>query len=238
MVPHLLVGRPRGITSRGSAFACSADRFFGSRAGVGRHEEQELHHRRSSGTYLKARVRLFIRHNIRNSELGLAMVAAALGAVIALGVALTGYAVAEFHHLLYGVPIEQRLTGIVDIARWRLLLVPCVGGLVYGVIAYALWRWRPRDIVDAIEANALHGGHMSLSDSLRLTGLTVLSAGVGASVGLEAAYTQLGAGIASRIGRICICGATICAHLSGAAPLRRSPPRSTRRSPARFTPSS
>src|SRR6202012_4631468 len=49
--------------------------------------------------------------------------------------------------------------------------------------------------------NALHGGHMSLSDSLRLTGLTVLSAGGGASVGLEAAYTQLGAGIASRLGR-------------------------------------
>ena len=164
-------------------------------------QEQELHHRRSTGTYLKARVRLFIHRNIRNGEVGLVGVAAAVGTAIALGVALTGYAVAEFHHLLYGVPMEQRLSGIVDIARWRLLLMPCAGGLVYGVIAYAMWRWRPRDIVDAIEANALHGGHMSLSDSLRLTGLTVLSAGVGASVGLEAAYTQLGAGIASRIGR-------------------------------------
>ena len=90
---------------------------------------------------------------------------------------------------------------MVTIDRWRLLLVPTVGGILYGVVAYALWRWKPRDIVDAIEANALHGGHMSLSDSLRLTGLTVLSAGVGASVGLEAAYTQLGAGTASRIGR-------------------------------------
>jgi CIC family chloride channel protein len=173
--------------------------------GVGRvivsEEQQEIHHRRSAGTYLKTRVRLFIHRNIRNAELGLAIVAAAIGVVIALGVALTGYAVAEFHHLLFGVPIEQRLSGIVDIERWRLLVVPCAGGLVYGVVAYAMWRWRPRDIVDAIEANALHGGHMSLSDSLRLTGLTVLSAGVGASVGLEAAYTQLGAGIASRIGR-------------------------------------
>jgi chloride channel protein, CIC family len=89
----------------------------------------------------------------------------------------------------------------VHIERMRLLLVPACGGLLYGIVAYALWRWKPRDIVDAIEANALHGGHMSLSDSVRLTGLTVLSAGVGASVGLEAAYTQLGAGFASRIGR-------------------------------------
>ena len=77
-------------------------------------------------------------------------------------------------------------------------MVPVLGGLAFGLIAYGLRRWKPRDIVDAIEANALHGGRMSLSDSLRLTALTVLSAGVGASVGLEAAFTQLGSGIASR----------------------------------------
>jgi CIC family chloride channel protein len=164
-------------------------------------EEQEIHPRRSVSTLVKARARLWARHNIRNNELGLSIVAALIGAVIALGVALTKFAVAEFHHVLFGVSIEEHLSGAVEIVRWRLLLVPTIGGVVYGVVAYALWRWRPRDIVDAIEANALHGGHMSLSDSLRLTGLTVLSAGVGASVGLEAAYTQLGAGTASRIGR-------------------------------------
>jgi CIC family chloride channel protein len=164
-------------------------------------QDHESHPRRGVVTYLKARARLFARHNIRNSDVGLTVVAAGIGALIALGVALTGLAVAEIHHLLFGVRLEQRLSGIVDIERWRLLLVPCLGGIVYGLVAYALWRWKPRDIVDAIEANALHGGHMSLRDSLRLTSLTVLSAGVGASVGLEAAYTQLGAGIASRIGR-------------------------------------
>jgi CIC family chloride channel protein len=164
-------------------------------------EEQELHPRRSVITLLKARARAFARHNIRNSELGLGVVAAVIGAVIAIGVALTKFAVAEFHHVLFGVSIEEHLSGAVTIEAWRLYVVPAVGGTLYGLVAYALWRWRPRDIVDAIEANALHGGHMSLSDSLRLTGLTVMSAGVGASVGLEAAYTQLGAGIASRIGR-------------------------------------
>jgi chloride channel protein, CIC family len=164
-------------------------------------EEQELHARRSVSTLVKARARLWARHNIRNSELGLSIVAALIGAVIALGVAVTKFAVAELHHVLFGVRLEEHLSGLVDIARWRLLLIPTIGGLVYGLVAYALWRWKPRDIVDAIEANALHGGHMSLSDSLRLTGLTVLSAGVGASVGLEAAFTQLGAGTASRIGR-------------------------------------
>ncbi|HWB50426.1 MAG TPA: chloride channel protein [Stellaceae bacterium] len=164
-------------------------------------EEQELHPRRSVSTLVRARVRLWARHNIRNSELGLSIVAALIGAVIALGVAVSRLAVAELHHLLFGVALEEHLSGLVHIDRWRVLLVPSIGGVVYGLVAYGLWRWKPRDIVDAIEANALHGGHMSLSDSVRLCGLTVLSAGVGASVGLEAAYTQLGAGTSSRIGR-------------------------------------
>lgn len=151
---------------------------------------------------LRTRLRLFVRHNIRSSELGLTVVAGAFGGVIALGVALLRWLVEEFHHVLFGVPIETHISAVATIEPWRLLLVPSLGGLVYGLFAYALWRWRPRDIVDAIEANALHGGRMSLSDSLRLCALTVVSGGVGASVGLEAAFTQLGAGTASRIGRL------------------------------------
>ena len=163
---------------------------------------KELPSRRGAITHFRTRLRLFARHNIRNSEVGLTCVAAVMGAVVALGVALTRQMVSEFHHALFGVPFETHLSGTVAVAPWRLLLVPALGGLGYGLIAYALWRWRPRDIVDAIEANALHGGRMSFSDSLRLTALTVISAGVGASVGMEAAFTQLGAGTASRVGRL------------------------------------
>jgi CIC family chloride channel protein len=55
--------------------------------------------------------------------------------------------------------------------------------------------------VDPIEANALHGGRMSLRGSLNVALQTIWSCGVGASVGLEAGYTQLGGGMASRIGQ-------------------------------------
>ena len=165
-------------------------------------EEKEASPRRRTVPHLKTRARLFARQNIRNSELGLILVAATLGATIALGVALVRELVDGMHHLLFGVPIETHLSGASAVAPWRLLLVPSLGGLGCGLLAYALGRWRPRDIVDAIEANALHGGRMSLADSVRLTALTVLSAGVGASVGLEAAFTQLGAGVASRVGSL------------------------------------
>jgi len=48
----------------------------------------------------------------------------------------------------------------------------------------------------------VYGGRMSLNDSLVVVGQTMLSNGVGASVGLEAGYTQIGAALASRLGRM------------------------------------
>jgi CIC family chloride channel protein len=137
---------------------------------------------------------------VRDSDIGRAVLAAAIAVVIALGVALTRVGVHALHHFLFGVAIEAHLSDAETIPMWQRLLIPSAGGLIYGLIAAALWRWRPCDIVDPIEANALHGGRMSLLDSLRLTLLTVLSGGVGASVGLEAAYSQLGSGTASAIG--------------------------------------
>ncbi len=61
-------------------------------------------------------------------------------------------------------------------------------------------RWRPDREIDPIEANALHGGRMSLLGSMIVAAQTIWSSGVGASVGLEAGYTQAASGIASRIG--------------------------------------
>src|SRR5579862_1451802 len=75
-------------------------------------QEKQFSARRRTIPHLRARVRLFARHNIRNSELGLTVVAGAIGAVIALGVALARAMVSEFHHLLYGVPIEEHISGV------------------------------------------------------------------------------------------------------------------------------
>ena len=84
---------------------------------------------------------------------------------------------------------------------WRALLVPSLGGIGVGLAGWLVARYHPRRAIDPIEANALYGGRMSLNDSLIVVGQTMLSNGVGASVGLEAGYTQVGAAIASRLGR-------------------------------------
>ena len=106
------------------------------------------------------------------------------------------------HELLFGISRDgaaerRRLAD----HRCAPLLVPSLGGLAFGLISYLdrpLW---PRRAVDPIEANALYGGRMSLNDSLIVVLQTIMSNGVGASVGLEAGYTQIGAAIASRFGR-------------------------------------
>ena len=79
--------------------------------------------------------------------------------------------------------------------------MPSLGGLVLGVAFLLLLRWRPAREIDPIEANALHGGRMSFRGSVIVALQTIWSSGVGASVGLEAGYTQLASGIAASLGR-------------------------------------
>ena len=80
-----------------------------------------------------------------------------------------------------------------------------------------------------MEANALHGGRMSIRDSLFVGLQSVLSNGFGASVGLEAAYAQLGGGVASLTGGALNLGAAICAPSWAPGPGPGSPRRSARR---------
>jgi CIC family chloride channel protein len=84
---------------------------------------------------------------------------------------------------------------------WRLLLALPLFGLAVGLISL-IARVRKRQLVDAVEANALHGGRMSMRDNLIVSAQTILSNGSGASVGLEAAYAQMGAGAGSQLGRV------------------------------------
>jgi CIC family chloride channel protein len=110
-------------------------------------------------------------------------------------------AVAGLHALLFNIAITERLSSQLSIEPLRALLVPSLGGLLLGVAFLLLLRWRPAREIDPIEANALHGGRMSFRGSLIVALQTVWSSGVGASVGLEAGYTQLASGLAASLGR-------------------------------------
>jgi CIC family chloride channel protein len=112
-----------------------------------------------------------------------------------------GAAVLKVHEMLFAIPAGEHLSSQAEIDPLRAVLVPGIGGLVLGGAFVMLLRWRPAREIDPIEANALHGGRMSFRGSVIVALQTIWSSGVGASVGLEAGYTQLASGIGASIGR-------------------------------------
>ncbi len=138
-----------------------------------------------------------LRSLVRGREVAMVALGALVGIGSGLSVALIGTISSMLHDGLFGVRGE-RLSGVAELPRgyW----VPIAGGVILGVAGVIWSRRRPTVPVDPIEANALHGGRMSLRDSVWVTAQTLISNGFGASVGLEAGYAQMGAGLASKLG--------------------------------------
>jgi CIC family chloride channel protein len=141
-----------------------------------------------------------LRAFVRARESSLIALAALVGVVAGLVVALMGNAVDLLHELLFDLQRGERLSARLTLDPVLAFSVPLIGGITFGIATELLKRWRPEREIDPIEANALHGGRMSLVGSIIVAAQTVWSSGVGASVGLEAGYTQLASGLASRIG--------------------------------------
>jgi chloride channel protein, CIC family len=149
--------------------------------------------------YLEAPRRL--RAFVRAHETSLVILAALVGVAGGLVVAAMSAAVELLHVVLFDLDNGQRLSSQLRIEPLRALLVPTLGGFLLGLAFLIIARWRPAREVDPIEANALHGGRMSFRGSAIVALQTIWSSGVGASVGLEAGYTQLSSGLAASLGR-------------------------------------
>ena len=153
----------------------------------------------TSSPYLEAPRRL--RAFVRARETSLIVLAGLVGIIGGLVVSAMGAAVELLHVVLFNLDMGERLSSQSAIEPIRALLVPSLGGFLLGLAFMFLARWRPAREVDPIEANALHGGRMSFRGSVIVALQTVWSSGVGASVGLEAGYTQLSSGLAASLGR-------------------------------------
>jgi len=133
--------------------------------------------------------------------LHIVLLACVVGAFAGVAVTILSNLSFLLHRHLFSLPIDVRLSGLPDLSDPLDALVPVAGGLLMGLSIWLLRRFRNRSLVDPIEANALFGGRLSIADTLIVAGQTIVSNGFGASVGLEAAYTQTGAGFASRLAR-------------------------------------
>ena len=179
-----------------------------------------------------------LRAFVRARESSLIVLAALVGAAAGVVVAVMGAGVDLLHRVLFHLDPGVRLSGLLHLDPFIAISVPLAGGILFGIARELIARWRPDREIDPIEANALHGGRMSLAGSLIVALETVWSSGVGASVGMEAGYTQLAAALPPGSVSHSGCAAPICASWSAAAPPAASPVRLVRRSPARSTGSS
>ena len=143
----------------------------------------------------------WLRTFVRTRESGIAISALVIGVISGVLVGLIANAAQLLHELLYALPNEQRLSAAFRVEPWRAILIPVAGGLL---LSLAVWlagtRFKGR-MADAIEANALYGGRLSIGGSLYITLQTFISNACGASVGLEAAYTQVCGALSSFLGR-------------------------------------
>lgn len=139
-----------------------------------------------------------LRPLVRSREPYLVLLAIVVGGLAGLMVTALRHLSYFIQGLLYQLPPDQRLSAL-DALPLSQAIIPAVGGVVLGIIALLMRKRRTRHI-DLVEGNALHGGKLSMVDSLVITMQTVISNGFGASVGLEAAYTQMGGSVASKLG--------------------------------------
>ena len=142
-----------------------------------------------------------LRALVRRDELWLVALAAIAGLAAGAVVWAMNTVTQAMHRGLFHLPPGGRLSSATSVEPMLALAVPIGGGLLMGLFALGVARWWPRPAVDPIEANALYGGTMSLTDSSLLVGETMLSNGCGASLGLEAGFTQIGSALASALGR-------------------------------------
>ena len=136
----------------------------------------------------------------RSNEAMQVLLCALGGAGIGILVAGLRRGIDLLHRFSFRLPDGQALSMGVNVDTERVLFVPVLGGLLLGAGALVARRFQAREVIDPIEANALHGGRMSLPASMRLVMATIVSNASGAAVGMEAGYSQLGAVLLAAVG--------------------------------------
>ncbi|HEY8193684.1 MAG TPA: chloride channel protein [Hyphomicrobium sp.] len=145
--------------------------------------------------------RVRLRKVLRDDVFALVLAGALVGALSGALAALMVYLSQSLHRLLFALSPGERLSSATQLPRGLTLVVLAAGGLIVGA-TYWYRGSRRTPIVDPIEANALLGGRMSLTDSTYVAIQSVLSSGFGLSLGIEGGFTQIASAVGSKFGQL------------------------------------
>src|ERR1044071_7023228 len=84
-----------------------------------------------------------LRALVRAREAGLIALAALIGVIAGLVVAIMGLGVASMHSALFGLALDQRLSAQTHSEPWLALTIPTLGGALFGLSLWILVRVRP-----------------------------------------------------------------------------------------------
>ncbi|MGH3320811.1 MAG: chloride channel protein [Streptosporangiaceae bacterium] len=145
---------------------------------------------------------------LRGTRLGLAVMALAVGIGAGFGAVGFRWLIFAFTwlatgHLSFG---QQGRVGSVHLpwfGVWFLLLIPVVGGLIYGPLIYLFAREaRGHGVPEVMIAVAEHGGRIRPQVTVVKAVASALCIGVGGSVGREGPIVQIGSALASSVGQV------------------------------------
>ncbi|SNB61513.1 chloride channel protein, CIC family [Arboricoccus pini] len=150
----------------------------------------------------RSRIRAWLRlRRPRGLDVVNTLIAGLIGAGIGSVVLLLSRLARLSQKLLLGIVFHNRDALDVTLELMRFAPGFLVGALACGVGFWLASRFA-RDVVDVIEANALHGGNIPFRSSLAFALLSALAVGTGASVGQEGGSTQLAGALASWVANL------------------------------------
>ncbi len=143
-------------------------------------------------------VQWFDRHGV--SESGMVMITA-----LAVGIC-SGLAAVFFRRLISGVQIIS-FDGVGGLLQWiapfHLIIIPAVGGLIFGLIIYFFAKeTKGYGVPEVMEAVALRGGRIRIRVAFVKALVTAVCLGTGGSAGREGPIVQIGSAVGSAVGQL------------------------------------
>ena len=154
-------------------------------------------------------------------------VAVAIGMAAGIGNIIFRTLIHFLQKNLYGVESEVMLYNLQDTAKWKLILIPALGGLAVGIIT-TFFKSNVHSVADVIKAISLHRTLSPVTAILK-TITSAITLGTGGSAGREGPIIMIGASLGSAVGQFFkfshtrISSATACGAAGGIAATFNAP---------------
>ncbi len=155
-----------------------------------------------SGKQVRTDTLATVRRLIGHEQTLLLVLAVATGLAASLGATAFREVLGMFQWIAFGTSADVLFDHAMTLPWWQRLAAPTVGGLVVG---YFIYRFvpgaQPVGVPQVMEASALHGAKMSLTQGIKGAIANAATLGFGGSSGREGPVVHLGATIGSRIAK-------------------------------------